>query len=238
MKRIPTLNEKIEALGFQKKLKAYEAARKEIDELRQKLQDKVINKLYDEFSIDPLLWFFSPDEPYFRMTDHDERGMSNQDYIKLQMDHTHEDRPLKNIKMGTHIPTSCRDIKTLADTLQHQAYLVEALTDPGVQNLISSAHCAIRNKIDESKPNQDYREAKRDLDYMTNASGWCGIMVHSGTDTPEKLQELLDTMDPSQLRDFSGMMKLTSLTMNLKKPEELKKVIQYYFCVPDDHYNS
>jgi hypothetical protein len=155
MNRIPTIEEKIQKLGYAEKMAAYAAVLKEVDELRQKLQDDVLNYLYDNFSIDPLLWFFSPEEPYFRMTDHNERGMPSQDYVKLQMDLTKKDRPLKNIQIGSNVPTSCNDIDTLANTLQHQAYLVEALRDTDAQKLIASAHCAIRKKLDESRPHKN-----------------------------------------------------------------------------------
>jgi len=238
MNRIPTIEERAQELGYTKKVAAYKAARKEVDEVRQKLQDDVLGYLYDNFSIDPLLWFFSPEEPYFRMSDHNERGMPSQDYIRLQMDHTKENRPLKNIKVGSHVPTVCRDIDTLADTLQHQAYLIQALRDPVAQNLIASAYCEIRKKLDESKPHQEYREAKRDMDYFEKTAAWSATIELSGINTPEAFDEWLETMNPGQLKEIASLMGIGALVFSLNQPEKIKKVIAYYFCVPNNHYNS
>lgn len=242
MTKIPTISERLAQLGYEDVAQRFEAAQQQISNIREKIQRKVLDHLYEEHGLDPLQYFFSPDEPYFRLTDHQQRGMQKMDYVHLQMNtEAAPDAPNKilNIHTGGMSPTRCNDLQTFVDTMQLLNDLYQALADTKVQELITQAYDEIYAAKDQRDEFKSHAHMLQDKLILEKAANWCGLIALNGMglQSQEQIQEWLDSMDKDQLLQVAQGMQITRQIQELghhDTPEEdIKKVIIHYFCVPD-----
>jgi hypothetical protein len=232
---IPTVSQKITALQLQEKFDAYNQARAEVDIIRQTIQNNVLDYLWDNYSIDPNLWFFNPDEPYFRLIDHIDRGMNNQDFIRFVINKNDDTNwKMVNISLGSHMPTQCKNINTLVETIQLQNYLLQALKKPETQQTIIDAHHSIIQTINETHDLKIYHDAALKVNYFKRASEFCQGLLMGGLDTIEKINEFLDSLETYQLSEFSQRMGLIALTSTINSHKKLKNIILDFYCLPDE----
>lgn len=241
MTKIPTISERLAQLGYGDVVTRFEAAQQQISTIREKLQRKVLDFLYEEYGLDPLQYFFSPDEPYFRLTDHKQRGMQKMDYVYLQMNTEAPDATNKvlNIQTGGMNPTRCNDLQTFVDTMQLLNDLYQALLDPRVQELITQAYDEMYVAKDKRDEFKSHAHMLQDKLILKKAAEWCGLIALNGLglETQEQIQEWLDSMDKGQLLQVAQGMQITGQVAAMgdfdNPAEDIKKVIIHYFCVPD-----
>lgn len=233
MTQLPTINMKLQEFGLNEKLEAYNKARAEINITRQLIQDEIMDFLWDNYSIDPNLWFYNPEETYFRMVDHKERKLPTQHYVKILLNKNDPGASVMNIKIGSHEPTVCKNINTLVETMQLHVYLLQALKNPELQKLISNGYLKITQEIQQKKDIHKYHEAARDAQYLIQAAEYCSMMSNVGINTREELNDWLNTMNAEQVKQITNFMGLQSLTSQMFNKKQLIKTINHFYCIPN-----
>ena len=233
MNSFPTVDMKLREFGIEEKLDAYNKANAEIDIIRQVIQDEMMDILWDKYSIDPMLWFYNPDEPYFRMRDHQKRKLPPQHYVRIVMNDNHPNCPMMNIKIGTNQPMVCKNINTLVETVQLQNYLLQALKNPEIQNLISLGYMKIKQTIQNNPCIHKYHQASRDAQYLEKTSKYCEMMMNLGINTPIELNQWLNSMNTEQIKKITNYMGLTPITSHLNQKQKLIQIINKFYCIPN-----